>query len=375
MSEDPSVKILPHSQAELDVLLRMVRSVSDFPRMTLEEQDGLIGDLLDYECYAQVASVLSWRAKQPSRGADGALADYCLMMRIQFEGLESFQGFCSVAEEAIKRFKLPFSTVRLNIAEEILGPEQFELQARLYQSVAGAMPGVRQQVLLLLRLALILEKKLYRETDAEPVYRSILKLDPHNIKALRFFRLWYGQSGEWDKAARQLQRLIKAYQNPHEKHRAAHELAQIYLYNLNQPEKARQVILTECTDSRLDTRQTLVEALERLGALEELLEYLNEMELATDQNDERAAISLKRGMTYVRLGDLESSVRALRDSVRADPENLLAHEALITSLMGVGATAQVQEALRGLAQQVSSRESRQKLKDLAASVGQLVALP
>lgn len=375
MSESPSRKVLPHSQSELDALLRLVRSVPDFPKMTVEEQDDLIGALLDYECYAQVASLLSWRAQQPIRGSEGALADYCLLMRIQFEGLESFQGFCSVAETAIKRLNLPFSTVRLNIAEEILGPEQFELHALLYQSVAGAMREVKQQVLLLSRLALILEKKLYREADAEPIYRSILKLEPHNIKALRFFRLWYGQGGEWDKAARQLQHLIKAYRNPHEKHRAAHELAQIYLYNLNQPEKARHVLLTDCKDSRLDTRQTLVEALERLGAFEELLECLNEMELATDQNDERAAINLKRGMTFVRLGDLAGSVRALQDSVRIDPENLLAHEALITSLIGVGASAQVQEALDGLADRVSNRESRQKLKDLAASVGQLAANP
>jgi tetratricopeptide (TPR) repeat protein len=373
--EGAARKIQPHSPQELETLSGLVRSVSSFTEMSVDDQDVLIASLLDYECYAQVCSLLSWRAQQGKRGVEGALADYCLLMRVYFEGLESFERFCSTAELAIRRLALSFSIVRLKMAEEILGLEQFELHAQFYQSVAEAISDRAQRVLLLTRLALILEKKLYREADAEPIYRTILELEPYNIKALRFLRLWYSQGGEWENVACQLRLLIKAYRNPHEKHRAAHELAQIQLYNLNNPEAALNVLLNDCRDSRLDTRQTLVEALERLGAFEELLGSLNDMEQATDQNEERSAINVKKGLVLMRLGERELAVRAFQESVRIAPENLLAHESLISSLIDIGAQVQVSEALLAMAQRVTLPDSRQKLKDLAASVGSLAANP
>ncbi len=358
----------PHSPEELEKLISLVRSISDFPQMSEEEQEFLVDSLMDYECYAQVIKILEWRSSEPGRSSDGALSDFCKLMMVHYEGLESFEKFCDVAERCVKTLKLPFATIRLHIADEILGPDNFEEQAKLYQSLAGSLPDISQRVLLLSRLALIVEKKLFRESEAEPIYRSIIRLDPLNIKALRYYRLWYGQGGDWEQAAKQLQSLIKAYRNPHEKHRAAHELAQIYLYNLNQPNLAKKTLETHCRDSRLDTRQTLVEALERLGDYEELIDCLDGLCERAGDRSERAAILQKKGLVCLKSGQYEKAKQSLHQSLSEDSHNLLTHEALITSLINLDQSEELERAIQSMAQASQSPTSRQKLTNLASVV-------
>ena len=366
-----NLKPKPHSPEELESLIGLVRAVPDFPKMTREEQDDLLERLQDMECFAQALSLIEWRIKKTASSSDYLLNDYCLLMHILYNGLENFDRFCEVAEECVRSLKLNFSTIRLHISDEILGPNNYVEQALLYKYLAGAMADPGQQVLLLCRLALISEKKLFREAEVEPIYRSVISLEPLNIKALRFYRSWYGQGEEWNQAAKQLQNLIKAYRNPHEKQRAAHELAQIYLYNLNLPEKARQTLLTHCSESHLDTRQTLIEALERLDETEELIACLDDMKDRASNSADLAAILLKKGQTLINIGDFKEAELALRSSIEVEQSNLTAHEALISALIAQSKPKQLRLALESMAAQAESSTSRQILLDLAVSIHEL----
>lgn len=368
-----TVTLPPQSQSEIEKLIGLVRSISDFPKMSSAEQDGLISDLLDFECYAQTIKLLEWRCKRPEQSFEQKFSDYCELMRIYYCGIENFEKFIESAKLCTEQLAPTFAMIRMQIAEDILGPNHFEEHAKLYKAIWPNLNDPVQQVLLLTRLALIKEKKLFREQDVEPIYSAILRIDPHNIRALRFYRMWHGQASEWSQAAGYLTTLIKAYKNPNEKQRAAHELAQIYLYNLNQPERAKQILLAHCAESHLDTRQTLVEALERLDAYEELIECLDDMRAKAEDPSEVVAILLKKGQTLHNLGKYAEAEKNLRACVVIEPDNLLVHEAYVTALISSSKPAALRAALLDMAEHCTQAESRQRLSNLAVSLSDLYA--
>jgi pentatricopeptide repeat protein len=361
----------PGSQAEVDKLIGLVRSIPSFSRMSQDEQDDLVDELLDYECYAQATRLLEWRLQSLDQSANQRLSDFCRLMDIQCNGLEDFAGFLAVAKRCVHTLALPFSTIRLQIVDAILGPENFASHAALLRALSSVVADRAQRVLLLSRLALITEKKLFGEGEVEPIFKEILGLDPLNIRALRFYRMWHIQGGEWRSAAGHLQTLIKAYRNPHEQQRAAHELAQIYLYSLNQPEKARQILLAHCSDSHLDTRQTLVEALERLGSYDELLDCLDDMRERSHTPQETASIILKRGQTLLKLERYEEAERSLLECLNHDSANLLVHEALLSAQIGAHHPRGIAETLDRMVKVSANESNRQRLQGLALSIRDL----
>lgn len=367
-AREKKTKPAPHSAEELEHLVGVVRSISDFPRMSKDEQEDLIESLLDYECYAQVIQLLKWRTQDPSARREQVLEDYCNLMKIYHEGLEDFDKVCEIAKACVRQLKLPFATVRLHLVERTLHPEDYQKQARLYHALSSAMPDAKQRVFLLCRLALIIEKKLFRESEVEPIYATIVKLDPYNIKALRFYRMWYGQEGDWEKAARQLQLLIQAYRYPQEKQRAAHELAQIYLYNMNKPELALETLDRHCSESPLDTSQTMVESLERLGLFEELITRLEHMSENAQTGSDRASILLKTGLIFAKIGQQEEARKRFTQALQIEPDHLQTHEALITSLIQSEQTEALTASLKQLVKHIKNRESRQRILQMTTEL-------
>jgi hypothetical protein len=355
---------VPHSQEEIELLVSLARNITDFPRMNLSEQDSLLYQLEAYECHAQIVKLLEWRIQHGQLTSTQAFADYIWLMRIQYLGLEKFSEFVYSAKKCISSLSLSFPTVRLHIAEEILGSENFEEQGQFYRNVLDSIPQTAQKVLLLERLALIYEKKLFRESDVEPVYRQILGIDPYNVKALRFFKLWYAQLGKWEEAAQQLSTLIVASKNPHERQRAAHEMAQIHLYNLNQPAEAREIIIEYCANSQLDTRQTFIEALERLEAFEELLEYLSQTESLVKENEERAFLRLKQGLVCLKASRMKDAILFFKDSIKFNQNSLLAYEALVNALIDTDNAKELVDTLNNLSEIVAFDSSRKAISEI-----------
>lgn len=365
MHADSRSFAVPQSRAEFDLLSGLVKSIQDFQRMSLSEQESLLRKLEAYECYAQAARLIEWRLRTGQLSDTHMFADYLWLMRIRYLGLERFDDFVETARQCIARLKLSFSTVRIHVAEEILGADKFSEHAQLYRDVADSFADPGERVLLLERLALLYEKKLFLEQEVEPVFARIIELDPLNIKALRFYKLWYMQGCRWQETATQLERLLEAATNPHERQRAAHELAQLYLYNLNQPQQARDIILEQCAGSVLDTRQTLIDALERLERFDELLDCLKEALGQARDDFEHAAIRMKQGHVSLKAGRPLDAVRFLRESLEVNPHSLLAHEALITALVETKDAPAIAAALRVLSDTVLLEGSKKAIDAMA----------
>ena len=228
-----------------------------------------------------------------------------------------------------------------------------------------------QKVILLERLALIYEKKLYLENEVEPVFSRILELDRLNFKARRFYKLWYMQAMRWRDVAEQLEALIEASRNTHERQRAAHELAQLYLYNLNDAARAREILLETCGNSQLDIRQTLMEAQERLELYDELVATLAEAEPHVRDKTELAAVKLKQGLVSMKAGKPERAVECLREGIVNNPQLLLAYEALVTALIDSGKPAEVVGVLEELKAAVHLDSSKASLEEMLARVRKL----
>lgn len=361
MTATENVKPTPHSTAELDHLVGLTASVPNFPKMNVAEQDNLLRSLESYECYSQVATLLNWRIDYAVSTDSHKFSDHIWVMRTHYLGHESFPKFIEAARKCVKLLKLPFALIRIHIAEEILGHDNFAEQAKFYLAVKEEFVNTSEKVLLLERLALIYEKKLFLEHEVEPLYKQILKLDHLNMKALRFYKLWYSLAGEWYSVAHHLEKLIEASSNLFEKQRAAHELAQLYLYNLNQAKEARDTLLEYCKNSQLDTRQTLIEVYERLESYNELLECLDEAEALTQDPLEKAEISLKKAQINLKTRNNDTAIAHMRRSIQVKPDFLLGYEMLVTSLLDSGKEEEAFAALHNLRQIVSLDSSKRTI--------------
>lgn len=363
----------PHSVEELELLVGLGHSIPHFHRMSPAEQDALLRQLESYECHAQVVTLLEWRISRAVAGDATLFTDFLWLMRVQYMGLERFDQFVESAQKCVARTRIPFSMVRIHMAEDILGIENFQEHAPFFKAVLGSFVDVSQKVLLLERLALVYEKKLFLETEVEPVYRQILELDPLNAKARRFYKLWYMQALRWKDVAQQLEALIEGSKNPHERQRAAHELAQLYLYNLNQPREAREILLEYCANPQHDIHQTLVECLERLELYDELLETLKRACKAIRDPVELANLKLKAGLVCIKAQRTRDAIVLLRESIVENPHLLLSYEALISALIDSGESHEVVRTVEALGKVVALDASRKAIGDAAARAHRILA--
>lgn len=353
----------PQSQEEYRYLVSLVSSIGDFPRMEHREQDALMRNLESYECYCQLDQLLRWRILRPERTHSLRLLDYLWLMRVHYLGFENFDVFMEVAKTCVRNLQIPYSTLRMKILDEILGPDNFRDQLRLLRGVISEINDVEQRVLALERVALIVGKKLFLEGEEEVVYSEILQISPTNEKARKFKKLYHFNNMEWNETAEQLRVLADCAENPQERARHKHELAQLYLYNLNQAGAALDVLRPMALQF-VETRYTYIEALERLELHEELLSVLNSFERSSHDEIETAQFKFKRGNCLLKMGRAHEAADAYREALQIQPTSLLIHEALVAALIESGATNELRDQLVNLQDVVQLDSSKITLAEL-----------
>jgi len=364
---DEEVIPAPQSPEEYQILVSLVSSIGDFPRMNHQEQDLLIRSLEAYECYQQVDKLLRWRVARPDRNHQQHLHDYLWLMKVHYLGLDSFDSFLEVAKLCVTNLQIPFSTIRLHLMEEVLGPENFREHLLLMRGVLDAVQDVTQKVLLLERTALVCEKKLFLEGEVEPTYNQILKISPNNEKARKYRKLHHIHNMEWADAAEQLKVLAQHAENPQERVRYSHELAQLFLYNLNQPAAAID-LLRPLAIQNPETRHALIEAYERLELDEELISTLLSFERTARDPQESAHFKFRRGNGLLKMGRADEAAKAFREALQLQPGALLIHEALVAALVEIGSAGQLSDELLRLRDVVQLDSSKVSLDQLIERV-------
>jgi tetratricopeptide (TPR) repeat protein len=363
----------PQSEEEYSFLVSLVSSISEFPRMSHQEQDILVANLEKYECYKQMDQLLRWRIGRPDRTHAQQLNDYVWLMRVHYLGLDDFDVFVSVARDCMERLQIPFSTLRLRVLDELLGPENYRHHLTLLRQISESVRDNAQLVLLLERIALICEKKLFLETEVEPTYNMILKVAPNNEKARKFKKLQYIHNMEWNEAAEQLKVLCEHTKDLQERARHRHELAQLYLYNLNQTGAALE-LLRPMSIQFPETRHTLIEAYERLEMHEDLLSALMTFERTGRDPDEVAQFKYRRGSILFKMNRQGDAIRVYKEALQLQPSSLMIHEALISALLEMRLTAQLHDQLIHLKEVVQLDSSKTLLAGLVERTSRLIEL-
>jgi tetratricopeptide (TPR) repeat protein len=207
----------------------------------------------------------------------------------------------------MKDLKLSYSDFREKVLHSVVNEMDFDQEAIILQAILPRLKSKEDSVSCLERLCLIYEKKKYDEAQLNKSYEKLYDLDPTNIKALRYFKVVYTQTNQWEKVVQILLNLYHSAKHVNDKYRSAQELAAVYLYQLDQPTNAIDAIEKYCVDSPLNTFTIHYEAYYRIqnweGCLKVLRNYLKRVEGG-----------LNKAIIHLKIGELEEQVNRISDA-------------------------------------------------------------
>ena len=355
----------PNSLEELKYLGQLVRHTrEEFHRLDVQEQDVLLHKLTEYECYGQLTHLLKWRISKGNHTQEQIFTDTLWLHRIMYSGSEDFDALLQFSKDSIARLSLPFSTIRIYILERIIGNEKPMQQAKYLESIRETLEENSQKILLQEYLCRVYEKKLFLESKIYESYEKLLELDPFNIKALKFFRLWYIQNQDWNEAKRCLEVIMAHTKNPFDKERAAHELGQLLLYQLKDPLLARDVILRNIDPPFKDVKHTIYVILERLGLYDEMVDHLNHAEEYESDPRLLVALKLKKAGVLVKSGASTEAIFAMEECLPLQPGNLRIYERMVEVYSGEKRVQKLINILQKLNSVVKIPESHIKIDNL-----------
>lgn len=345
---------LPGSLEELRVLMDALQNIRLFSKMSYEEQNGLLRILEAYECLAQVEKLLLARILHSKAPVSHMMTDYLWLMRVQYIGLESFEKFLETCQKFVSHVRPTFSLLRMHVVEDIIGLEDYHKHAKVYSFVLDSFVDVVQKSFVAERISLIYEKKLFLEKDVESSYRNLLKIQPTNGKAHRFFKYFYDHQGQWEKVVYHLQQIVEYTTSPFTKLRSAHELAQVYLYRLQKVEACKETLLEYCIPHYPESFTTLLECLEKNIHKEESIKICHDLLSHCRSDEERMKVELKLASFYMDIKDFTKSFLIVKNLILLFPKDLLVNEIYIFILMELKDTKSLKEALVSMVEYVES---------------------
>src|SRR5690606_9965975 len=131
-------------------------------------------------------------------------------------------------------------------------------------------------------------KKTHNEQLLDRAYKRLREVDPTNVKALRYFKLYFTQANEWEEVVAILKTLLGSVTRPQEVYRVAQELAAIYLYQLDMADEAITTLDTYCEGSPLDASQIMFDAYQRMANWNGCLKVLRQCLVSVGTDRDRA---------------------------------------------------------------------------------------
>lgn len=244
-----------------EAILEMSRRVGGGAKISQDEENQFLDVFEAYECWVPFFKILSQRLKAKS----GAVREnFVRLARVQSLYLEDVFAAAETCAQMVKALSIPFSVFLHEILPGIIEKDDFASEAAILQAVSTEFSSTKDKSECLERLCMLFEKKTYNENQLTASYEKLLELDRKNVRALKYFKLVFTQSQDWENVARLLQDLMRAVKHQQERFRVAQELATVLLYQLDLPEEAIRIIDTYCQGSPLDTSNIQYEAYQRL---------------------------------------------------------------------------------------------------------------
>jgi tetratricopeptide (TPR) repeat protein len=354
MNEPKDAAICP---PELSEALRLGRQP-----MPIEDPaavDRTIDVLRKYECWIPLRSMLQRLSKKSPRDQNLHFE----IARAAWDHERDVPTLASKLGEMISAFTMDFDDFDNKIRRPIFPDEEWEIQASLLEALVSTFVHKADQTRCLERIALIYEKKWLNEEKLYRAYAKLLKLDPNNIRALKYFKVISIQSQDWDQALGYLQRLLEVSRQNLDRFRHAQEMAAIELYHRNNPRMALQLLETYCKGSPLDDSAIAFDAHMRLEDYEGCLRILRRFLDANNIGEAGEVIHFRIGQLEEMRGQLNQAMFHYRESLRIDPEMVEAAERVILILLRQEQWEQVSLVLQSLMDLNISPAVRTRLRE------------
>ena len=260
----------------------------------------ILDTLETYECWAPFFRLLGRRLADKQKRS---LQDYVRAAAVQSRLLEDVFAATATCSALVEDLEIDYKTFYSDVLPRIVDLNDWNTEAAILQGVSGKFKSPKDEVAVLERLCFLFEKKVHNEDKLAESYEKLLAADQSNIKALRYFKLAFTHSHQWEEVAAILAALLKAQLRPQEVFRAGQELAAVLLYQLDRPQDAIRVLEDYCTESPLDTSTIHFDAYMKLGDLPGCIRVLRQCLLNVDDNGSRAVLHYRIGNLYSQLGD------------------------------------------------------------------------
>jgi hypothetical protein len=342
-------------------LLEAVSRVADGERLSPIDESVLIAELEAHECWQALFRYLDQQIAKSSNGLEDL---YLQSIRIRLRYFGDLIKAQALLSDLIRRCGVGFKHLREKVfSDEVIQAAGPECEAALLEAAAAAFEDKEEKIAALERLAAVFEKRLFNEQKLLRVFERLTQLDPDNLRALRYFKMLFSQSNEWQQVARILRRMIDVVSGKHERFRLAHDLACALVYHLNQPRDALAILERYCRESPLDVSQVEFDAAYKIGDLQRCIGVLAHAQNIVRDESGRAVIQLRMAELHRRAGDMKAMERCLEESINSWPVFLDPFEPLIQLHLAAGRWDKVVQALTAMAARVQDKELVAQIKE------------
>ena len=311
---------------EVGELEKALAGVGNGEALSREEVDHYLNRLESFECWNAFLKLMEgWLASESKPLA----SDYARLAYVYFFHLEEYKKGAQTCARGVEALVLNYHEFRQMILEKVLAGEDYGIESEILQHVYEALPPGEDQISCLERLCLIYEKKRFDEGRLRETCDRLLQVDPCNQRALRYFKAMHIQSGEWSEAVSILEKMYESALHVNDQYRMAQEMATIHLYQLNDPQKAIDILKNRCNNSPLDISNVMYEAYYQIEDWEQCLEVLKDCKKEPLSDRENAIICYRMAELEVALGQLDRGESHLEESLRLNPNLLESYEVLI----------------------------------------------
>ncbi len=315
-----------NDQPQPSKIKELLKSIETHPPTSAEELGETLDTLESFECWTAYFRLLEERIADP---AQQSLNLYVRLARTHYRYMEDIGKAAEVCCNLTRDLKVSYPILQQEVISKILNHEDFAAEAMILNAASPHFKDHGDQIKCLERLCILYEKKTHNESLLAKTYERLIETDPKNVKALRYFKLVFTQSGDWEEVVLILRTLLTSVSYAQEVYRVALELAAIYLYQLDQPKDAIEIVEQHCNESPIDTSTVLYDAYQRLGHWEGCLRVLRQCLLSVEADMGRSIIRFKMGQIFEQLGDYGQAIDNYQRAFKLWPILLDAAEGVI----------------------------------------------
>ncbi len=303
------------SQKSIETLLKEITARSFLNAEDLKSVQAKMSILKDYECWEPLKDFVKG-SKYVDREVEFHARVEVAGTQLQF--VVDVESAIETLKAIIIDFGLSFKDYESKVSHYVLSMDQPKLEAHVYEGINSSFALKSCQIKCIERLCFLYEKKIYSNNSLYPTYEQLIKLDPKNIKALRFFKMVSAQEGDWNKVTEILENLINESKDPGHRYRDSQELAAVFLYQLSKPKKSLKIVSKYCLDSPLDTSAIEFDAYNCLSDYQGCIRVLNKFMSSVSDKKVLSVLHLRKGDIYEQMSDLKNAILSFEKSYEMD---------------------------------------------------------